>query len=611
MSDFIKLLPDAVANQIAAGEVIQRPSSVVKELVENAIDAGATDIKVVIKKAGKELIQVIDNGRGMSATDARLAFERHATSKIRKADDLFHLTTMGFRGEALASIAAIAQVELKTKMADEDLGSNLIINGSKVERQDFINCETGSNFIVKNLFFNIPARRRFLKSDSTEFRHILIQFQRIVMCYVDIKFTLQHNDNLIYQLPKSNHKIRIVNLFGGGIEQNLIPVKVNTQLININGYIGKPEKAVKQNYQQYFFVNQRFMKHPYFHKAIMIAYSNILPSNVQPSYFLYFDINPQNIDVNVHPSKTEIKFEDAPAIFQIIQAAIKEALGKFNIVPSIDFDQEGAIPISRPKKDTNFVSPSAGINPNYNPFENYKDESNTQNSYTSHSKSDKNQDDNLENWQTAYSVLDENSEQQTSIYNDNLHNNNSSNLLLLKNKYIVTSVKSGLMLINIRRANERILYEQFMQLDDTHLSASQTSLFPVSLNVDAEEFEIIQEIKDELFKIGFDIQEFSKNTFVVNSTPVILENFDVETLIRHFLEVYRSTQGDIKQNAKETIALSMAKTAAMTYNLKLTEVEMQTIIDGLFSCSTPNYTQDGRTIVHILKMEDIDKFFKK
>ncbi len=609
MSDFIKLLPDAVANQIAAGEVIQRPASVVKELVENAIDAGASEIKVVIKKAGKELIQVIDNGRGMSATDARLAFERHATSKIRKADDLFQLTTMGFRGEALASIAAIAQVELKTKMEDQDLGNHIIINGSTVEKQGFISCEKGSNFIIKNLFFNIPARRRFLKSDSTEFRHILIQFQRIVMCHVDIKFSLQHNDNFIYQLPKSNYKIRIVNLFGGGIEQNLIPVKVQTHLLNISGYVGKPEKAIKLNSQQYLFVNQRFMKHPYFHKAIMIAYSNILPSNVQPSYFLFFDINPQNIDVNVHPSKTEIKFEDAPAIFQIIQAAVKEALGKFNIVPSIDFDQEGAIPMSRPKKDTDFVSPSAGINPNYNPFENYKDKSEKHHDYTPH-YSPKSQDANLKNWQTIYSALDENNVEQKSILNENLHTNNASNVLLLKNKYIVTSVKSGLMLINIRRANERILYEQFMQLDDVHLSASQTSLFPVSINVDAEEFEIIQEIKDELFKIGFDIQQFSKNTFVVNSTPVVLENFDVESLIRHFLEVYRSTEGDIKTSAKEKISLSMAKTAAINYNVKLTEIEMQTIIDGLFSCSTPNYTEDGKTIIHIVKMDEIDKLFK-
>ncbi len=432
MSDFIKLLPDAVANQIAAGEVIQRPASVVKELLENSIDAGATEIKLIVKKAGKDLIQVIDNGRGMSSSDARLAFERHATSKIRKADDLFQIKTMGFRGEALASIAAIAQVELKTKTADEDLGNHIIISGSEVEKQDFISCEQGSNMIVKNLFFNVPARRRFLKSDSTEFRHILIQFQRIVMCHVDIKFSLMHNNNYVYQLPVSNHKIRIVNLFGNAIEQNLIPVKVNTQLVNINGYIGKPDKATKQNYQQYFFVNQRFMKHPYFHKALMIAYSNIIASNSQPSYFLFFDINPQNIDVNVHPAKTEIKFEDAPAIFQIIQAAAKEALGKFNIVPSIDFDQEGAIPITIPDKNTNFFSPGSGINPDYNPFEKYKDTSDKSGNYKSDYKYQK---ENTDNWDSLYAGLEQNDlQKKMDISENNRLTSNSTNLFLLKNK---------------------------------------------------------------------------------------------------------------------------------------------------------------------------------
>ncbi len=596
MSDIIKLLPDFVANQIAA--------------VENSIDAGASDIKVVIKKAGKELIQVIDNGRGMSATDARLAFERHATSKIQKADDLFHIKTMGFRGEALASIAAIAQVELKTKTENDDLGNHVIISGSKVEKQELISCEKGCNLIVKNLFFNIPARRRFLKSDSTELRHILIQFQRIVMCHVNIKFSLLHNNNYIYQLPISNHKVRIVNIFGTSIAQNLIPVKVKTQLININGYIGKPEKSTKQNYQQYFFVNQRFMKHAYFHKALMIAYGNIIANNLQPSYFLFFEINPQNIDVNVHPSKTEIKFEDAPAIFQIIQAAVKEALGKFNIIPSIDFDQTGAIPISKPTKNTNFVSPSAGINPDYNPFERYK-ESNTENgnNYQSNYNHKK---QNTDNWESLYESLDSDDlQQRIDIPDEKKLVNTSSNLFLLKNKYIVTSVKSGLMLINIRRANERILYEQFIQTIDNQLIASQASLFPVSLNVNAEEFEIISEIKEELCKIGFDIQQFSNNTYVVNSTPVALKNFDTEKLIRHFLEFYKETQSDIKQNIKEKIAVSMSKTAAMNYNVKLSEIEMQTIIDGLFSCGTPNYTQDGKSIIQIMKMEDIDKLFKK
>lgn len=618
MSDIIKLLPDSVANQIAAGEVIQRPASVVKELVENAIDAGATDIKVNIKKAGKELIQVIDNGKGMSATDARLSFERHATSKIQKADDLFEIKTMGFRGEALASIAAIAQVELKTKTQTDELGTHIVISGAQIEKQDFINCEQGSNFIVKNLFFNIPARRRFLKADSTEFRHILIQFQRIVLCNTNIKFSLSHNNNLTYQLPISNHQRRIVNIFGNNIASNLIPVKVKTQLVSINGYVGKPEKATKQNYNQYFFVNQRFMKHPYFHKALMIAYSHILASNTQPSYFLFFDIKPDKIDVNVHPSKTEIKFEDAPAIFQIIQAGVKEALGKFNIVPSIDFDQNGAIPMPRPTAQTNFNSPRAGINPNYNPFEAYNDNNNNEEDkqYTNHWNYKNDNTAPPENWQSLYAGLDSQNtitDTQTSIKhieNESI-NKQSSNLFLLKNKYIVTTVKSGLMLINIFRAKELILYEEFIKSIDNQKVISQTNLFPVTLNLDTHDFEVLNEIKEDLHKIGFDIQHFGNNSYVINSTPVVFENLDIEALIKHFLELYKSTEGDIKQNAKEKIALSMAKTAAISYNLQLSEVEMQSIIDNLFSCSTPNYTQDGRTIIHILKMEDIDKFFKK
>ncbi len=610
MSDIIKLLPDAVANQIAAGEVIQRPASVIKELVENAIDAGATEIKLIIKKAGKELIQVIDNGCGMSPTDARLAFERHATSKIRKADDLFAIRTMGFRGEALASIAAIAHVELKTKTDNEELGTHIVISGSNIEKQDFINCERGSNFLVKNLFYNIPARRRFLKSDSTEFRHILIQFQRIVMCHTDIKFSLMHNDNYVYQLPVSNHQKRIINIFGGSIAQNLIPVKVKTQLVNVDGYIGKPEKASKQNHQQYFFVNQRFMKHAYFHKALMIAYSNILANNVQPSYFLFLDINPEKIDVNVHPSKTEIKFEDAPAIFQIIQAAVKEALGKFNIVPSIDFDQEGSVPITVPKSDTSFSSPRSGINPNYNPFESYGD-SNFNEKPKPTSGNFKFEKPNVDNWESLYKGVDEISKQQSIDFpEENSFATKNNKLFLLKNKYIVTSVKSGLMLINVRRANERILYEQFMQLSENQKAISQASLFPITLNLTAEDFETIKEIKDQLALIGFDIQQFGKSSYVVNATPIVFQNTDIEALIKHFIELYATTETDIKQNANERIALSMAKTAAQSYNVDLSDIEMQSIVDSLFSCTTPNYTEDGKTIIHILKIEDLDRFFK-
>jgi DNA mismatch repair protein MutL len=613
MSDVIQLLPDAVANQIAAGEVIQRPASVVKELVENAIDAGATKIKVIIKDAGKSLIQVIDDGCGMSATDARLSFERHATSKIRKAEDLFTIKTMGFRGEALASIAAIAQVELKTRKEDEELGNHMIINGSNIEKQDFISCDKGSNFIVKNLFFNIPARRRFLKAESTEFRHILIQFQRIVMCYPDLSFSLSHNGSDVYNLPPGHHQKRILHLFGNSIGQNLIPVKTATSLVNLNGYIGKPENAKKKTQHQYFFVNQRFMRHPYFHKALMMAYENILPSESQPAYFIYFDIDPDKIDINVHPTKTEIKFEDSPAIFQIIRAAVKEALGKFNIVPSIDFDQEGSLDIPLLKKETSFNSPQVGINPNYNPFDNEEENNNSNFNVPSYKKETKQ----VDNWETLYQGLenktfeqDVNQEEQLSIPQAKTQaQSSSSNVFVLKNKYIITPVKSGLMLINIRRAHERILYEQFIHGMENHQAVSQVSLFPTTLNLNHHDIELLSEIKDDLFKIGFDIQEFGKKSYVVNATPAAFENLDPSVLIEHFLEIFRGTEGDIKKDAHEKIALSMAQAAAIDYSASLTEIEMRTLIDSLFTCQIPNFTHGGKTIIHIMKMEEIEKLF--
>ncbi len=613
MIDVIQLLPDAVANQIAAGEVIQRPASVVKELVENAIDAGAKKIKVIIKDAGRSLIQVIDDGCGMSATDARLSFERHATSKIRKAEDLFAIRTMGFRGEALASIAAIAQVELKTRREEDELGNHVIINGSEIETQDFISCDTGSNFIVKNLFFNIPARRRFLKSESTEFRHILLQFQRIVMCYPDLYFSLTHNGTEVYQLPPGNHQKRILHLFGTSIGQNLIPVKTETSLIKISGYIGKPEHAKKKTQHQYFFVNQRFMRHSYFHKALMMAYENILPSNAQPAYFIYFDIDPDKIDINVHPTKTEIKFEDSPAIFQIIRAAIKESLGKFNIVPSIDFDQEGSLDIPLLERDISFNSPQVGINPNYNPFD--SEEEKVKTNFINPSL--KKETQNVNNWETLYSGLEKKTKEHDFYNNDQLSipeeekqsQLTTSNVFALKNKYIVTPVKSGLMLINIRRAHERILYEQFIQGMESHQAVSQVSLFPTTLNLNHHDIELLAEIKDDLFKIGFDIQEFGKNSYVVNATPAAFENLDPSILIEHFLEIFRGTEGDIKKDAHEKIALSMAQAAAIDNTANLSDIEMRTLIDSLFTCQIPNYTQGGKTIIHILKMEEIEKMF--
>ncbi len=607
MTDIIELLPDSVANQIAAGEVIQRPASVVKELVENAIDAGAKKIQLILKEAGRGLVQVIDNGKGMSPTDARLAFERHATSKIRKADDLFAIRTMGFRGEALASIAAVAQVELKTRQEGEELGTYLKISGSEIEAQEFVNCPIGSNFAVRNLFFNIPARRRFLKSDNTEFRHILVQFQRIVLCYPEISFSLKHNDTEVYNLPVSNLYQRIIHVFGDSVGRNVVPVDVQTDLVNISGYIGKPEIARKKGGNQFFFVNKRFMRHAYFHKAVMMAYDNIIPPDTQSSYFLYFDIDPSRIDINIHPTKTEIKFEDSPAVFQMIRAAVKEALGKYNVAYSIDFNQEGAIDIPVLTNDTQLNTPGIGINPNYNPFEK-ESGGNTEGSFSGFQKQEV-----PENWESLYDGIknEEAEQQQLFVQTQNTAHiaNNSENIFLLKNKYIVTSVKSGLMLIHKRRAQERILYEQFLANLENQQAVSQVSLFPVTLNLDAENASVILEISESLKKIGFDIQKFGKNAFVINASPSFFENLDPVEVITQFLETYKVTGGNIEKDANEKIAVSMAKAAVSGYQPELTTIEMRELIDILFTCTIPNHSPTGKNIIKIISIEELDNMF--
>lgn len=609
MTDIIELLPDSVANQIAAGEVIQRPASVVKELIENAIDAEAKRIQLIVKEAGRGLVQLIDNGKGMSPTDARLAFERHATSKIRKADDLFAIRTMGFRGEALASIAAVAQVELKTRPKGEELGTYLKISGSEIEKQEFVNCPEGSNFSVRNLFFNVPARRRFLKSDNTEFRHILVQFQRIVLCHPEIAFSLKHNDTEIYNLPVSNTYQRIIHVFGDATGKKIVPVNVQTALVNIKGYIGKPELAKKKGGHQFFFINKRFMRHAYFHKAVMMAYSNIIPPDTQASYFLYFDIDPSRIDINIHPTKTEIKFEDSPAIFQMIRAAVKEALGKYNVAYSIDFDREGAIDMPVLTKNTKFNTPDISINPNYNPFETEKQEST--NAYFSGYNKEKLS----ENWENLYKgVKNEEIEQQQQLFvepKNTVHfANNSENIFLLKNKYIVSSVKSGLMLIHKRRAQERILYEQFLANLEKHQAVSQISLFPVTLNLDSENAQILLEINESLKNIGFDIQKFGKNSFIINASPSFFENLNPIEVINQFLETYKHTGGAIEKDANEKIATSMAKAALKGYQPELTPIEMRELIDILFTCSLPTYSPTGKKIIKIINIEELDNMFK-
>ena len=612
MSDIIQLLPDSVANQIAAGEVIQRPASVVKELTENAVDAKADSITINIKDAGRTLIQVIDNGTGMSDTDARLSFERHSTSKIRTADDLFAISTMGFRGEALASIAAIAHVELKTKQDNNETGTHIIIEGSKVVSQETASCTKGTNFAVKNLFFNVPARRKFLKSNTTEFRHILSEFQRIGLAYPEIEFKLYHNDSEIYLLPKANIRQRIVTVFGKRINQNLITIESNTSIISVSGFIGKPEYARKKSGEQFFFINDRFMRSAYFNKAIINAYDQILQPETVPSYFLYFDANPSTIDVNIHPTKTEIKFEDQQAIWQILHSAVKQALGKNNIVPSIDFNQEQGFDIPVLSKDTDIRNPQIEIDPTFNPFEHKKPTS--QNPKSSAISLEK---ENLVNWDKLYEGFEKENQQSNDF--SFISNGNSQQTITdqsisdkyfhFKNKYILTPIKSGLMIIDQKRAHERILFEKFLQTLSSESAVTQKSLYPKTIELDTKDHALLMEINHDLKTLGFDIDDFGGNSIIINGMPVDSGNQEPEQIIDKFLNEYLTKDVDAKIQAKEKIAKSLAKATAISSNQHINNEEMRELVDLLFACQNPNYSPFGKLIVSIITTDELEKRF--
>jgi DNA mismatch repair protein MutL len=609
MADVIQILPDSVANQIAAGEVVQRPASVIKELMENAIDAGCRSIKVNVKEGGKSLIQVIDDGKGMSETDARMAFERHATSKINSANDLFAIRTMGFRGEALASIAAIAEVNLKTRAPENELGTELILKGSQVVSQEPVNTAAGSNFCIRNLFFNVPARRKFLKTTSTELRHIINEFQRVALSHPGICFELIHNDMDIYNLPPDSLKKRIINLFGKNLNQNLIDIKTKTSIVNISGFIGKPENAKKKFGEQFFFVNNRYMRHPYFHRAIMQAYEKILPPEHVPSYFVYLEIDPGNIDINIHPTKTEIKFEDERSIYQILQATVKEGLGKFNVAPSLDFDNEAGIEIPVLRKNTEINAPRINVNPDYNPFEK---ENNHSGNKTFHSNLNK---DNLLNWENIYSGFEKSNHQdddpakEEQVTLDMETRKASSNFMHLKGKFIVTPVKSGLMLIDQKRAHERILFEKFVHTLQNAKGIAQQNLYPRSIELNPEDYNLLLEISDELTRLGFDIRRFGINTVIINGCPSHLQNGDPVKVIEELLEDYKATQG-IKSSVEEKVAQSLSKASAINYGKILGMEEMRDLVDNLFACSNPNFSPGGKQILTIVTMEELEKKLK-
>jgi len=609
MSDIIQLLPDAVANQIAAGEVIQRPASVVKELIENSADAGANKITLNIKDAGRTLIQIIDNGKGMSETDARMAFERHATSKIREATDLFAIQSMGFRGEALASIAAVADVELKTKPEGQELGTHIHIKGSEIIKQETISCPEGSNFSVKNLFFNIPARRKFLKKDSTEFKHILTEFKKIALARPDVSLTLIHNESVVYKLISGSLKLRISELFGKPIIKNLVPVESNTSILKIEGYIGKPEIAKKRNEEQYFFVNKRFMKHPYFYKAILLAYDKILKSDVQPSFFLYFDIEPNKIDINIHPAKIEINFDDSNGIFQLLRAAVRQALGKFNVVPSIDFDRDGFVEMPYSKSEENsFISPKISDSSNYNPFEpaTRKRTSSTIKTPYKNEKPD-------ENWERLYESFESkiNTETPKPVQKEIQNNIEiSSKIFQLKNKYIVTPVKSGIMLIHITRAHERILFETLLSSISLNNISTQKSLYPLEIQLTAEDIEYIEIADETLKKIGFDIDFKENDTVLIHGIPSHLNDTNPKELIESILVQIKDDSSILENSMTETFCEILAKKSSLSFAKPLAVEEMQYVIDSLFSCQSPNFTNNGRKIIEIIKFDNIESMFR-
>ncbi len=603
MPDLIHLLSDTVANQIAAGEVIQRPASVVKELVENAVDAGAASITVRIKDAGKTLVQVIDNGQGMTESDARMCFERHATSKISDAADLFAIRTMGFRGEALASIASIAEVTLKTRRPDEELGTVVHIAGSRIQSQEADATPVGTNIMVKNLFFNVPARRKFLKSDNTELRHIITEFTHVALACPEIEFILIHNNTEIFRLAQGNRRNRIIGLFGKSINQVLIPVETDTTLVKISGFICKPEYAKKTYGEQFFFVNNRFMKHPYFQKAVVQAYEEILPADHLPSFFIFMDSDPSRIDINIHPTKTEIKFEDERSIWHILAAAVKEAIGRHNLSPAIDFITSGVIDIPVLRSDTEIRTPLIDTNPDYNPFREEQEQE--------YRNQGRRITPDVELWEKLYERNTGDTVSSGMGFEDNglFQATSAPKYLQVKNKYILTPVKSGVMWIDQRRAHERILFEQHLESVRRNSSIAQQSLFPETLTLSSTDYLVCQEIIPELGKLGFDIRDFGNNTIIVDGAPSNLETADIRGVIEELIEQYKSLQGNLSVGLPERVARSMAVACAIPYGKVLQQEEMQKIVDQLFACTNPNFTPSGKPVVTIVKIEDIEKLF--
>lgn len=600
MTDVIQLLPDSVANQIAAGEVIQRPASVIKELVENAVDAGAATIHVLVVDAGRTSIQVIDDGCGMSETDARLAFERHATSKIRKADDLFSLHTMGFRGEALPSIAAVAQVELRTRRETDEVGTCLSLSASRVERQEPCSCAVGSSFTVSNLFFNVPARRKFLKTNTTELNNILTAFERIVLVYPDVAFTLHSNGQELMNLRKATLHQRIVDVYGRRYAQELLPVSVDTALCRISGFTAKPEAARRKSSHEYFFVNGRYMKHPYFHKAVMQAYERLVPAGAHVPYFIYFDVSPADIDVNIHPTKTEIKFENEQAIWQMVAAAVKEAIGQFCEIPQIDFDTEGKpdIPVyyGNETADGRHVSrqvPMPQYNPMYNPF----------NKKPAPPK----------DWQQLYPETETPAAEMPSLFDDAPEMAAPLPVADMapvhyqyKGRYVMTAVKSGLMVIDQHRADIRIRYEQYMHQLKEAPAQSQRILFPEVIELPPSDAALMNDLLPALAAVGFELTPLGSTSYAVSGVPAGIEGLQPAALVQELL-ASTGPLGRDRMAAYHELALTLARQSAVPYGQLLSNDEMDALVNSLFACQDVNHTPDGHAILAILPQRDIEQ----
>ena len=615
MSDVIHLLPDSIANQIAAGEVIQRPASVVKELVENAVDAGAQQIQVHIKDAGKTLVQVIDNGKGMSETDARMAFERHATSKISTANDLFALQTMGFRGEALASIAAVAHVELRTRQRGSDLGSKIAIAGSEVESSEPDACPEGSIFSVKNLFFNVPARRKFLKSNETEFRNIINEFERIALVNQHISMSLHHNDTEILNLPESGLRQRIINIYGKALNQKLLTLEAQSSLVTISGFVGRPDSVRKRGALQFFFVNGRFMKHSYFHKAVMQAYDQLIPAGEMPDYFIYFTLDPATIDVNIHPTKTEIKFENEQPVWQILCAAVREAIAKSSSIPTIDFDVDGSIDIpvfNAPS--SSFKAPSVQVNSDYNPF---KPDTSYQQPSFDWSKLYKGfEEDRAAAFadESIEAIYPENQELSSGLtsepVSDTLFPEVSSLCYQYKGRYIITSLKSGLLIIDQHRAHVRVLFDQYLTNIRNQQGVSQQLLFPEIVTFTPAEATLVPSLLEDLRYIGFDLSNLGNNSYAINGLPSGVENLDPVALVKDAVSRAIDTGCQVHEEICDALALSLAKAAAIRPGQSLSSEEMDNLIASLFSSSSSSYTPDGKVILSKLTDDELDKRFK-